>query len=94
MRQLSYIELPLTTDPRQVFTLDFSINGAAFHARVEVRYLFMILPCTVAGWRPGQTVEVEYKNIHARGIVTARCVDADTGSGAWKCELLAEVLRE
>ena len=53
----------------------------------------MILPCTVAGWRPGETVEVEYKNIHARGIVTARSVNADTGSGAWKCELLAEVLR-
>ena len=54
----------------------------------------MILPCTVAGWRPGQTVEVEYKNIHARGIVTARIVDADTGSGAWKCELLAEVQKK
>ena len=51
----------------------------------------MILPCTVAGWRTGQTVEVEYKNIHARGIVTARSVDADTGSGAWKCELIIKM---
>ena len=39
MRQLSYVELPLTEDPRQVFTVDLSIDGAAFHARVEVRYL-------------------------------------------------------
>ena len=39
MRQLSYIELPLTEDPRQVFTVDLTIDGAAFHARVEVRYL-------------------------------------------------------
>ena len=52
----------------------------------------MILSCTVAGWRPGQTVEVEYKNIHARGIVIARSVDADTASGPWKCEMIAEVL--
>ena len=51
----------------------------------------MILPCIVAGWRPGQTVEVEYKNIRARGIVTARSVDADTGSGPWKSEIMAEV---
>ena len=39
MRQLSYIELLLTTDPRQVFTVDLTIDGAAFHARLEVRYL-------------------------------------------------------
>ena len=52
----------------------------------------MILPVTVSGWRPGQTVEVEYKNIHARGVVTTRSVDADTASGPWKCELMAEVI--
>jgi len=34
-----YWILPLTEDPRQVFTLDMSIDGFAFHARVEVRYL-------------------------------------------------------
>lgn len=39
MRQLSYIELPLTEDPRQVFTTDLTIDGAAFHARIELRYL-------------------------------------------------------
>ena len=31
--------LPLTEDPRQVFTLDLQIDGVSFHARVEVRYL-------------------------------------------------------
>ena len=39
MRTLSYIELPLTNDPRQVFTVDVVIDGAALHARVELRYL-------------------------------------------------------
>lgn len=34
-----YYILPLTEDPRQVFTLDLTLNGTAFHARVEVRYL-------------------------------------------------------
>ncbi len=39
MRPLSYIELPLAEDPRQVFTTDLTIDGAAFHARIEIRYL-------------------------------------------------------
>ena len=34
-----YYILPLTKDPRQVFTLDMSIDGVAFHARIEIRYL-------------------------------------------------------
>ena len=34
-----YWMLPLTEDPRQVFTLDLQIDGVAFHARVEIRYL-------------------------------------------------------
>ena len=34
-----YWILPLTEDPRPVFTLDMQIDGVAFHARVEVRYL-------------------------------------------------------
>jgi len=34
----SYI-LPLTNDPRQVMTLDLSIDGEAFHGRIEVRFL-------------------------------------------------------
>ena len=39
MRTLSYIELPRTNDPRQVFTVDVSVDGVALHARVELRYL-------------------------------------------------------
>ena len=31
--------LPLTEDPRQVFTLDMQIDGVSFHARIEIRYL-------------------------------------------------------
>ena len=34
-----YYILPLTTDPRQVFTLDMTLDGAAFQARIEIRYL-------------------------------------------------------
>ena len=36
---MTYTVLPLTEDPRQVFTLDLSIDEAAFHARVEIRFL-------------------------------------------------------
>ena len=34
-----YYILPLSEDPRQVFTLDLTIDGNAFHARIEIRYL-------------------------------------------------------
>ena len=34
-----YYLLPLTEDPRQIFTLDLEIDGDPFHARVEIRYL-------------------------------------------------------
>lgn len=31
--------LPLTDDPHQVMTLDLTLDGDPFHARIEVRYL-------------------------------------------------------
>ena len=34
-----YYILPLTNDPRQVMTMDLTIDGEGFHARIEVRYL-------------------------------------------------------
>ena len=36
--QVGY-ELPLTLDPWQVMTLDVELDGVAFHAQVEIRYL-------------------------------------------------------
>ena len=39
MRTLSYTELPRTNDPRQVFTMDVTIDGVPLHSRVELRYL-------------------------------------------------------
>ena len=36
---MTYATLPLTEDPWQVFTVDLTINGAPFHAQVEIRYL-------------------------------------------------------
>ena len=31
--------LPLTNDPRQVMTMDLTIDGEGFHARIEARWL-------------------------------------------------------
>ena len=36
---MTYSILPVTEDAWQVFTVDLTINGEPFHARVEVRYL-------------------------------------------------------
>ena len=36
---MKYCILPLTNDPRQVMTMDLTIDGEGFHARIEVRYL-------------------------------------------------------
>ena len=36
---MNYYILPVTEDPRQVFTLDLTIDGISFHARVEIRHL-------------------------------------------------------
>ena len=36
---MNYYILPVTEDPRQVFTLDLMIDGISFHARVEIRHL-------------------------------------------------------
>lgn len=52
----------------------------------------MILSAAVSGWRPGQTVDVEYPGVHARGIITERSVDADTASGPWKSEMIVELI--
>ena len=51
----------------------------------------MILSVSAAGWRPGQTVRVKYKDIAAAGIITDRGVDADT-AGVWKSEMVAEIV--
>ena len=51
-----------------------------------------ILSATVAGWRPGQTVEVRQGSVSFRGIIASRSVDADTASGLWKSEMVVEVI--
>ena len=53
----------------------------------------MILTANLAGWRPGQTVEVSCGNTHAVGIILERSVEADTDSGAWKSEMLVELIQ-
>ena len=39
MRRLSCTGLSRTNDPRQVFTVDVTIDGVALHIRAELRYL-------------------------------------------------------
>ena len=39
MRTLSYTELPRTNDPRQLFTVDVTIDSSPLHAQTELRYL-------------------------------------------------------
>ena len=51
-----------------------------------------VLSAAVSGWRSGQTVKVRQGDVSFRGIVVSRSVDADTASGAWKCEMITEVL--
>ena len=50
MRTLSYIELPLTNDSRQVFTVDAVIDGIALHARVEIRYMSALDQWVISIW--------------------------------------------
>ena len=50
-----------------------------------------VLSAVVSGWRPGQTVEVWQGSVSFRGIIVSRSVDADTATGPWKCEMIAEV---
>ena len=50
MRTLSYSELPITNDPRQVFTVDVVIDGIALHARVEIRYLSALDQWVISIW--------------------------------------------
>ena len=52
----------------------------------------MVLTACLAGWRPGQTVEVSCGTIRAKGIICERAIHADTASGRWRTELLCEVI--
>ena len=45
-----YYILPLTEDPRQDFTLDLTIDGDPFHARVEIRYLPALDQWVISVW--------------------------------------------
>ena len=44
------LNFPLTDDPRQVFTVDLTIDDAAFHARVEIRYLSVSDQWVISIW--------------------------------------------
>ena len=52
----------------------------------------MILTAVLAGWRPGETVEVSCGDVHAAGVISERSIDADTSTGAWKSELLVNLI--
>ena len=42
--------LPLTDDHRQILTMDLSLDGLSFHAKVEVRYLSAPDVWTITIW--------------------------------------------
>ena len=52
----------------------------------------MVLTACLAGWRPGQTIEVSCGPVKAKGIIYERAIHADTASGRWRTELLCEVI--
>ena len=89
-----FMAVPPTGLPEAVLITDADLTDAPAFAGGSLHGMpsLMVLSATVAGWRSGQTVDVEYKNIRVRGSVKERPVDADTGDGAWKCELLVEVI--
>ena len=56
MGRLTYIELPVTEDVRQVFTTDLMIDEVAFHARVEIRYLSAPNQWVISIWDDASSV--------------------------------------
>ena len=88
--------VPLSGLPEAVRITEADLTDAPAFAGGSLHGMpsLMILSAAVSGWRPGQTVDIEYKNIRVRGIVTERSVDADTASGNWKSELIGEVIPE
>ena len=53
---IKYYILPVTDDARQVFTLDMTIDGAAFQARIEIRFLYEPWVWVISIWNnaPGE----------------------------------------
>ena len=52
----------------------------------------MILSAGLAGWRPGETLELDWNGRACTGIILARSVEADTASGPWKSEMIVELI--
>ena len=52
----------------------------------------MLLSAGLAGWRPGETLELDWNGRACTGIILARSVEADTGSGPWKSEMIVELI--
>ena len=53
----------------------------------------MILSTTVTGFQPGEELTLSYGELSAAGLVLERLTEADTASGPWLTQLLAEVRR-
>ncbi len=51
----------------------------------------MVLRTKVTGWLPGKAFTLSWDGREITGLITERSVEADTASGPWQAELLAEV---
>ena len=51
-----------------------------------------ILSAGLAGWRPGETLELDWNGHACTGVILARSVEADTASGPWKSEMIVELI--
>jgi hypothetical protein len=51
----------------------------------------MILFTKVTGFRPGETMTLEWKGNTYEGLILERMTDADTISGPWNTQLLIEL---
>ena len=78
MRTLSYTELPRTNDPRQVFTVDVTVDSAALHARVELRYLSA----------PDQWVISIWDNASSVLLSSVTATQNETSPDGWSGELV------
>ena len=51
----------------------------------------MILSTTVTGFQPGEEMTLETERKTYSGLILERMVEADTGSGPWKTQLLVQL---
>ena len=54
----------------------------------------MVLRTGPAGWTLGKNVEVRYGETVNQGLISERLLNLDTGDGAWRVELIVELMQD